>query len=119
MVERSRTAGARLPWSPFRPATISGTSGGQPPTARHLGRGPLAGPIVARAALRPIVVDSVPRCNTFLQRGRPVRAHVAGGLEGSAGADARNMGGPEDLDESGFVDIGDLLIVLVARGPCE
>ncbi len=30
-----------------------------------------------------------------------------------------NKGGPEDLDGSGFVDIGDLLIVLAAWGPCE
>ena len=27
-------------------------------------------------------------------------------------------GGPEDLDESGFVDFGDLLIVLGAWGVC-
>ena len=30
-----------------------------------------------------------------------------------------NKGGPEDLDGSGFVDFGDLLIVLAAWGPCE
>ncbi len=30
-----------------------------------------------------------------------------------------NTGGSEDLDGSGFVDIGDLLIVLAAWGPCE
>ena len=30
-----------------------------------------------------------------------------------------NKGGPEDLDESGFVDIGDILAVLAAWGPCE
>ncbi len=29
-----------------------------------------------------------------------------------------NKGGPEDLDESGFVDIGDILAVLAAWGPC-
>jgi len=31
----------------------------------------------------------------------------------------RHQGGPEDLDGSGFVDIGDILIVLAAWGPCE
>ena len=30
-----------------------------------------------------------------------------------------NKGGPEDLDGSGFVDIGDILAVLAAWGPCE
>ena len=30
-----------------------------------------------------------------------------------------DKGGPEDLDGSGTVDFGDLLIVLDAWGPCE
>ena len=30
-----------------------------------------------------------------------------------------NKGGPEDLDESGIVRIGALLIVLAAWGPCD
>ena len=30
-----------------------------------------------------------------------------------------NEGGAEDLDGSGLVDFGDLLIVLAAWGPCE
>ena len=29
-----------------------------------------------------------------------------------------NAGGPEDLDGSGTVDFGDLLVVLDAWGPC-
>ena len=29
-----------------------------------------------------------------------------------------NKGGPEDLDGSGLVDIGDILIVLANWGPC-
>ncbi len=30
-----------------------------------------------------------------------------------------NKGGPEDLDGSGTVDFGDLLLLLAAWGPCE
>ena len=29
-----------------------------------------------------------------------------------------NRGGPEDLDGSGFVDFGDILIILAAWGAC-
>ena len=30
-----------------------------------------------------------------------------------------NEGGPEDLDGSGTVDFGDILVVLTAWGPCK
>ena len=38
---------------------------------------------------------------------------------GAVLAEWGNMGGPEDLDESGIVDTGDILVVLAAWGPCE